>query len=496
MTLSANERLPRIVLVDPEDEGREVLAERLRAQRFIVDTAPDGATGAELALSSPPSALIADLWMPGVSGVQLCRLLRAEPATSHVPLILRSEEDNPKSRFWSERAGAVALVSKGRMGELARVLRRVASAAQPQDEFFMELGGGPLHVRDRIAQHLDTALFESVIAAEIRALASACSFDGLFDSLSQLVAQLMGYHWLALSTSGPSRLAVHGHPREIGMAEDEARAALGVSTTAPAFLIQDKDAMVRGVDQSSPVIVREIPFGGSNIARIAVATTDASNDIEGLVSLIARELGGAIRLATLVEDSQRLATTDSLTGLMNRRAAADAMQRESVRCDRTNVPLSVLLLDVDHFKQVNDRQGHASGDAVLSALGELLPRQARPYDVTARWGGEEFVIALPAACGTDAWNVAERIRSAVETSTIRASNGDAMSVTVSIGVAQRFPGESLDSLVDRADRAMYAAKTSGRNRVCLAPAAETSQTVATVEASPTCSDVHPLKLTG
>lgn len=472
-----NARASRIILVDPEDDGREVLAERLRAQGFVVDTAKDGASGAELALSSPPSALIADLWMPGVSGVQLCRLLRAEPATSHVPLILRSEADDPKSRFWSERAGAVALVSKGRMGELARVLRRVAKPPAPQDDFFMELGDGPMHVRDRIAQHLDTALFESVIAAEIRALAGSCSFDGLFDSLSQLVAQLVSYHWLALSTSGPNRLAVHGHPGEIEAAEREARVALGVPATSRACLVQDKDATGRGHENEVPVVVRDVPFGGGHIARIAVAPTASSHDVDALVTLIARELGGTIRLATLMEDSQRLATTDSLTGLMNRRAFVDAVQREGERCDRTGAPLSVLLLDVDHFKQINDRQGHASGDAVLAALGELLPLQGRPYDVTARWGGEEFVVALPHAGAIDACSAAERIRRAVESANIKAANGDVMSVTVSIGVAHRRAGEPLDSVVDRADRAMYAAKTSGRNRVCAATSIDESPAV-------------------
>ena len=462
-----NEPLQRIILVDPEDEGREVLADGLRAQGFVVDTAKDGATGAELALSSPPSALIADLWMPGVSGVQLCRLLGAEPATCHVPLILRSEQDDPKSRFWSERAGAVALVSKGRMGELARVLRRVVSAAPAPSDFFMELGEGPLHVRDRIAQHLDAALFESVVAAEIRALASACSFDGLFDSLSQLVAQLIGYHWLAVSTVGCARMAVHGHPRQIASAEQQARATLDVPANTTACIVQDKDAIERNSGESTPIIVRDIPFGGSNIARIAMAPVAASHDVDSLVSLIARELGGAIRLATLVEEAQRLATTDSLTALLNRRAFVGALDRERARCERTNAPLSVLLLDVDHFKQLNDRHGHATGDAVLAALGKLLPSESRHYDVTARWGGEEFVVALPGAGVADARGVAERIRVAVETATLHAVDGPAIAVTVSVGVAERCAGETLDSLVDRADRAMYAAKTSGRNRVCV-----------------------------
>lgn len=463
-----NHDAQRILLIDVDDEGREVLAARLRAQGFRVDTAADGATGAALALASPPSTVIADLWMPGISGVQLCRLLSAEPATADVPLVLRAEHDDPKSRFWAERAGAVALISKGRMGELVRVLKRVVQTAPAEGGFFTHLGGGTQDIRDRIAGHLDSALFESVIAAEVRALATASSFDWLFDSLSQLTSQLMTYHWLAVVTNGPARMAVHAHPRSIDGAEAQARAALGMATLTPAHRVADEDAAEHGGSSDPAVVIRNIPFGAVDIARIAVAPTMSTLETEALVSLIARELGGAIKIATLVEDSQRLATTDSLTGLMNRRAFVTATEIEVGRGDRTESSLSVLLLDVDHFKQINDRLGHATGDSVLAALGAMLPRQARPYDVVARWGGEEFVLALPNASAADARGVAERIRHAVAEAEVRTPGGEAVPVTVSIGVAERRQGESLDSMLDRADCAMYAAKTGGRNRVHVA----------------------------
>src|SRR5260221_9024179 len=155
---------PRILLVDVSDESREVLVRRLSAQGYAVETAADPATGADMALSAPPAVLIADLWMPSISGVQLCRLLRAEPATAEVPVILRGAADDPRSRFWAERAGAAAYVAKGRMGELVRVLAKAVESAPKSDGFFMQLSGGSIDVRDRIARHLDAALFESVIA--------------------------------------------------------------------------------------------------------------------------------------------------------------------------------------------------------------------------------------------------------------------------------------------------------------------------------------------
>src|SRR5579871_5435661 len=100
----------RVLLIDPSDTGREVLARRLRAQGYTVEETGDAAKGAEMALSSPPAAIVADLWMPAISGVQLCRLLRAEAATGHVPVVLCGERDEPRDRFWAERAGAAAYV--------------------------------------------------------------------------------------------------------------------------------------------------------------------------------------------------------------------------------------------------------------------------------------------------------------------------------------------------------------------------------------------------
>lgn len=116
----------RVILVDANDESREVTARRLSSQGYWVEAFRDAALGADLALASPPCALIADLWMPSISGLQLCRLLRAEPATADMPVILRGQDDDQRSRFWARRAGAAAYIVKGRVGELIEVLANAA----------------------------------------------------------------------------------------------------------------------------------------------------------------------------------------------------------------------------------------------------------------------------------------------------------------------------------------------------------------------------------
>jgi diguanylate cyclase (GGDEF)-like protein len=167
-----------------------------------------------------------------------------------------------------------------------------------------------------------------------------------------------------------------------------------------------------------------------------------------------------------------LATTDPLTGLANHRAGIGAIEQEIERSRRYHRTFSILFLDLDHFKALNDSSGHRTGDQALKALGELLRRQLRGVDALARWGGEEFVAILPETPREEAREVAERIREAVA----KYPFGDTgVHLTCSIGVAE-YPADGTDrsTLLDAADRAMYAAKSLGRNQALCAsdPAAQ------------------------
>ncbi|HEX3777049.1 MAG TPA: diguanylate cyclase [Polyangiaceae bacterium] len=451
----------RVILVDVNERSREIVARRLGAQGYVVEAFADPALGADLALASPPIAVVADLWMPSISGVQLCRLLRAEPATANVPVILRGHSDDPRSRFWAERAGAAAYVIKGRIRELVRPLADAAKTAEHADEFFMQLSGGTPDIRERIARHLDQALFDSVIASEVRALASAGSFERLFDMFSQFLSQVVGYRWMAVVTDD-GHFGLHHHPHHAEAAELQARSLLQVGS-ASVLRVEDEDAY-SGAPAGDPIVC-PIPFGQKQLGRLAVALGDnAEAESSGVVALVARELGGPLRMAALIDESQRLATTDPLTGLANRRALLKALEIELALCQRHGLPLTFCLMDVDHFKSVNDVHGHAAGDQVLAAIGDLLQRSLRIPDVPARWGGEEFVVVLKQTDQHGALLAAERIRKAAEALQIVVS-GKKIPITVSIGVSEFCADDTAETLIDRADRAMYRAKSGGRNRV-------------------------------
>ena len=161
--------------------------------------------------------------------------------------------------------------------------------------------------------------------------------------------------------------------------------------------------------------------------------------------------------------ARRDASHDALTGLFNRRAAAERLSQERARAIRQRTPLSVLMLDIDHFKRINDGWGHAAGDGVLLALADVLRNELRANDVGVRHGGEEFLVILPAASAKQAFEAAERIRKQVA-GLAMPLDGDIESITVSVGIATFDGAETGDDLIARADAAMYRAKQGGRDR--------------------------------
>lgn len=164
-----------------------------------------------------------------------------------------------------------------------------------------------------------------------------------------------------------------------------------------------------------------------------------------------------------MEAIRQVAATDPLTRLLNRRALTERLIANQSLVQRGTQPMSVILIDVDHFKQINDQGGHLLGDQVLVDLAERLQRELRAADSLGRWGGEEFLVLAPATRLDAAAELAERIRrAAAETPNVLQRN-----ITLSLGVAECRHGEPLDDLIARADRALYAAKLAGRNRVCV-----------------------------
>ncbi len=205
----------------------------------------------------------------------------------------------------------------------------------------------------------------------------------------------------------------------------------------------------------APTGLMHFVIGGSTLLILSLVAKWVT-DIRVRIGLQAKELSQALN--TL----QHMATQDSLTGLLNRRIMVDLVETELKLVERHGHPMTVALVDLDHFKSINDRFGHQAGDAVLIGFANLAQTQLRQVDKVARWGGEEFLIMLPQVKANEAFTALERLRLSMGSQTFSGHPG--LNATFSVGLAQARPGESLEHLIERADQALYEAKHGGRNR--------------------------------
>ncbi|ROR32048.1 diguanylate cyclase [Inmirania thermothiophila] len=226
-------------------------------------------------------------------------------------------------------------------------------------------------------------------------------------------------------------------------------------------LFDDPEAMVEWLSRDhadEPVVLHR----GGRVLSVHVATIRTRKDqVVGSAALI-RDI---TKEKQLEEELRRASVTDPLTGLYNRRHLDETLAREYRRAERYELPLSVVMFDVDHFKRFNDEHGHEQGDRVLQAIAEVTRRAVRNTDIPCRYGGEEFLVILPSTPLDGAAHLAERLREEVERTPV-----DGLRVTISVGVAAlpEHRGQGPDDLVEAADAALYRAKQAGRNRVCRA----------------------------
>ena len=255
------------------------------------------------------------------------------------------------------------------------------------------------------------------------------------------------------------------------------------------FQLVITDWMMPGLD--GPALVQKIRTSGQKSYTYIIMLTamdNKDNIVLGLESgadeyltkpfnsreLIARVASG-MRILRLEEElmqarmqMEALAMHDGLTGLLNRRAIEEYAEAEFNMADRKKQAMSVILLDIDHFKNVNDRFGHKFGDVVLRQVAQTLKEDLRNYDRVGRWGGEEFLLILPDTELKDAVTVAERLRSKIAVVQITLENGETFSIHISLGTAcTSGQFQSLAKLIDAADQALYQAKQSGRDRICV-----------------------------
>lgn len=456
----------RILIVDDVATNRIVLKVRLASVCHDTVLAGDGRSALRLVREMRPDLVLLDLNLPDMDGCAVLAALRADPATRDLPVIVHTASTSAVARFAAFEAGADDVLGKPVDDHLllARIrnllLRREPNDAAALPDFTLQETGTPFDWPGLIAltgfpprpgrslrgdllpllQH-HVALWDREMALAADAATATARPDAF-------LIDATGSDGATDRTTAGLRLL-----SELRATPAHRHAGLALLAATPAAAAMAYDL---GADEA---IVTGAP------------TAEIAHRLHGLIG---RGRAAASRRSAL-RDNIRLALTDPLTGLFNRRYALRRMGEMAVDSALRGSGLAVMIVDIDRFKDVNDRHGHATGDAVLVEVSARLRAHLGESDLLARIGGEEFLIALSRHGAAEAKALAHRLCGAISDRPVAlpAAAGDAgpVAVSISIGLAMARPGTLPDEAMENADRALLAAKTQGRNRVIMGSSA-------------------------
>ena len=446
----------RILVVDDVEANVRLLEAKLTLEYYEVLTASDGSSALQVAYEERPDIILLDVMMPGMDGFETCRRLKADPVTRHIPVVLVTALDGREDKLKGLDAGADDFVTKpiddvilfARVRSLLR-LKSVMDELREREESGRRLGvetdgagrlrgsGGRILIVDDNARQVQKMVDH--LSAEHRPMVES-------DPAAAMIA-----------ARGPIDLMIVN----VSSAEfDGLRFVAQTRSTEAARRIPIL-AVVDPADRGR--LLKALELGVNDILLRPVD----SEELEARARTQIKRKRYADFLKQKLDYSLEMAVTDALTGLHNRRYMAGQLQALMSRAGHGGDPVAVLVLDIDHFKLVNDGFGHDAGDEVLREFAVRLATNVRAIDLPCRLGGEEFVVVMPGASLEDAVQVADRIRRDVAAQPFPIMGGtEALTVTVSVGVAASTgASDSPDALLKRADEGVYEAKARGRNQV-------------------------------
>jgi two-component system cell cycle response regulator len=449
----------RVLVVDDVRSNLKLLETRLSLEYFEVLTATNGPDAIAICKKGGCDILLLDVMMPGMDGFEVCRRLRATPETAHLPVVLVTALDRPADRVRGLEAGADDFLTKP-VDEIA-LIARVRSLARLK--FSID------ELRGRAGHSAATGAGESLEALKPDASGRGriLLVDCHRSSVDRIVKALSPHHDV-IPADEPSEALARACSENVDLMI--VSLATGVfdglrlcsqarsnepTRNLPILLIADREDRQK--------VLRGLELGVNDYLSRPIDR----NELLARARTNVRQKRYADRLRQSVRQSMELALFDPLTGLNNRRFLERRLSALIETSRQRGAPLTMMILDIDHFKLVNDAHGHDAGDLVLKGFAAELQQMVRGGDLVCRLGGEEFVVAMPGVDAGRAARMAERTRRTIEHKEFLIAGAGAVSITVSIGLAD-FRGErDSTELYRRADRALYASKSAGRNRVTL-----------------------------
>ncbi len=448
----------RILVVDDVSTNRMLMTHLLEKAFYDVETAESGKQAMEKAIADPPDLALLDVMMPGMDGYELCRRMKAHPKLADVPIVMVTTLDATTDRRAGIRAGADDFLTKP--------VREVALYARMRSLLRMKAMRDELRMRDETSRELG---IETPGPLDVEpppgALVLSVTSERAGEDIQRMLESRMDVRVATVTSAKETFRAIAETAPEAVLVD--ALNFVGFSTDFCNALRQRQEtrgaALLTIIDASDMKLAAAALDSGVNDYVMFPIDPD---ELTTRLHTQLRYKAHADFLRASVRDGMRLAVTDPLTGLRNRRYMDAHLRRMIDQARDGGAPLSMLAFDLDKFKRINDTHGHAAGDAILEEFARRLTRNTRGVDLVARIGGEEFVVAMPEATLQDAQAAAERVRAAVEAPGFDFETA-CLSVTVSVGVATLRPSDDGPTLLARADSALFIAKSAGRNRVIL-----------------------------
>jgi diguanylate cyclase (GGDEF)-like protein len=420
--------------------------------------------------------------MPRMNGYQACRLIKSEPSTERIPVVILTTRDQVGDRFWGLETGADYYVTKDAEPQrIVDLVRNILSGAKAQPTRPPSAPRTSVDVLSRVNEMLDQRLHEATVMSEMgRVARSLVHFDETFTSVMGLVARVVDFTVGAMAFVEGEEIEILMMLNRPAVPEvvDEARSRLlDAAQAGGTRLVRVQSRLFfphGGASGAAETTVGgfvsyPIITGGRLSALMALGGRAAERidaDTRTFLGQVANQAHIVVDNSRLFDRVKNLAIRDSLTDLFNHRHSVELVAQELARVGRYASGLSLLMLDLDHFKRINDEHGHPVGDTILRDVASLLKDMLRAVDSVGRYGGEEFLVLLPHTSAEEARQTAERVRRTVERHRFLAGPQE-LHITVSVGVAS-YPAPGIDSpaaLIREADQALYRAKEGGRNRV-------------------------------
>jgi two-component system cell cycle response regulator len=447
----------RVLVVDDILSNVKLLEAKLTAEYFEVLTASSGEQALTRVAAELPDIVLLDVMMPGMDGFEVCRRIKSNPKVAHIPIVMVTALDQPSDRVTGLEAGADDFLTKpvDDLALFARVKSLVRLKMMTDELRMREETGQSMGLADAAETMVEPDPSGRILVVEDRP-ESVAWFRGGLEQANKLVDVSTFDEALVRARGGDFDLIVVS----LGIRNFDGLRLCSHLRSLPE--VRNSPILVLISEGESRKLIQALDMGVNDYLMRPVDR----NELLARVRTQLRKKRYSDKLRHNMQLSLEMAITDPLTRLHNRRYMSSHLDT-LMKSASPAKPISFLIMDIDHFKAVNDTHGHDVGDEVLREFANRISANVRGIDLACRHGGEEFVVVMPDTDSAFAFTVAERLRQGIESTPIKISRApNALTITVSIGIASSNGAPDVpDQLLRRADQALYRAKREGRNRV-------------------------------